>query len=291
VVDFFGPAFGFGDPEVARCEATLVVEEDFVKEAMDWRHPFFVRDGGNIGDVDAEVSGDIDLDLDAGGKNVPPNEGVDRMAMLIDEERAGGVLRAGKEGLERRERVMGFVDEQGALNFPEGRGVVVVVVAELIAIFEDAADFDAGEVDDSAGDPIASGFHDEQVFDFAFEWSYRSIGVDGSGLDIGDLVVAPGVGHIDSGVLFAFFGEDFDACVDHVVVKRIVGDFFDVEVNGGGTRGLGVGGHFELVGGGGLELGEQAGWRCKGEEQESGCRDAILAQGLADKGGERAHDG
>jgi len=76
-----------------------------------------------------------------------------------------------------------------------------------------------------------------------------------------------------------------------VVVKRIVGDFFDVEVNGGGTRGLGVGGHFELVGGGGLELGEQAGWRCKGEEQESGCRDAILAQGLADKGGKRAHDG
>jgi hypothetical protein len=40
-----------------------------------------------------------------------------------------------------------------------------------------------------------------------------------------------------------------------VIVHLIVGSFFDVEVDGGGSGGFGVGGHLQLFVGGLLELG------------------------------------
>jgi hypothetical protein len=41
----------------------------------------------------------------------------------------------------------------------------------------------------------------------------------------------------------------------------VVGNFFDVEVDGGGTRGFGVGGHLEFFLGWLLELSDEQGWR------------------------------
>jgi hypothetical protein len=50
---------------------------------------------------------------------------------------------------------------------------------------------------------------------------------------------------------------------------RIVGDFHYVEIDGGGSGSLGVGGHFEFFVGGLLELGAEEGRRYESEEQET----------------------
>ena len=61
------------------------------------------------------------------------------MAVFIDQEAAGLVLDAGQECFEGRKGIMRLVDEVGALNLPKRRRVVVVVVAQFVAILEDAA--------------------------------------------------------------------------------------------------------------------------------------------------------
>jgi hypothetical protein len=60
-------------------------------------------------------------------------------------------------------------------------------------------------------------------------------------------------------------------------VKRIVGDFFDVEVDGSRARSLGVGGHLQFFAGGLLELGENQGWRRNGEEHKQMTRENANA--------------
>ena len=52
-----------------------------------------------------------------------------------------------------------------------------------------------------------------------------------------------------------------------MVVERIVGDFLDIKVDGGGSGSFGVGGHLEFFGGGLLELGEHEGRRREGKKK------------------------
>lgn len=53
---------------------------------------------------------------------------------------------------------MRIADEVGLLDIPKGRGKVIVVVAQLIAVFEDGADFDAGQGKDLAVKLFVFGF-------------------------------------------------------------------------------------------------------------------------------------
>jgi hypothetical protein len=50
-------------------------------------------------------------------------------------------------------------------------------------------------------------------------------------------------------------------------MQRVVGDFLDVEIDGGGARGFGVGGHLQFFVGGLLELCDQEGRRGEGKKQ------------------------
>jgi len=90
--------------------------------------------------------------MDVRRENRPPDKGIDLVAMFVNQNPAGRVLQAGQKCFEGREGVVGLVDEIGPLNLPEGGGVVVVVVTELIAVFKNAADFDAGQSKHHAAD-------------------------------------------------------------------------------------------------------------------------------------------
>jgi len=92
--------------------------------------------------------------------------------------------------------------------------------------------------------------------------------VNGARLDIGDLGFVAPVGDGHGGQVLAFFGEHLDAGVISLEMKGIAGGFLNVKVDGGCAGGLGVGGHFEFVGGGLLELGGQEGGRSQQQERE-----------------------
>jgi len=63
--------------------------------------------------------------------------------------------------------------------------------------------------------------------------------VDGAALDVVDLEFSALVGNADCRLFLAFFGEDLDALVIGVEVKRIVGCLFAIEIDGGGAGALG----------------------------------------------------
>src|SRR5271157_2880413 len=136
----------------------------------------------------------------------------------------------------------------------------------LEAIFDDAADLDAGQGEDYGVDLVVLGLEVHQVGGLDGEWNDGSVGMDGAALDVGDGVDAMhNRGSPDSGEFLSLLLEHFDALVIAFEVVGNVGDLFAVEVNGGGARGFGIVGHFEFFGGGLLELSEQEGWRGDGE--------------------------
>jgi hypothetical protein len=67
---------------------------------------------------------------------------------------------------------------------------------------------------------------------------------------------------------FALFGEDFDTGVIALEVQIAVRNLGDIEIDGGGAGGFGVGGHFQFFVGGLLELGAEEDWGGEDEEQE-----------------------
>jgi hypothetical protein len=140
----------------------------------------------------------------------------------------------------------------------------------LEAVFEDAADLDAGKSEDHLVDLKGIGLEVHQVGWLGGEGDDGSIGVDGAALDVGHLEVAVLVRNVDGCLLLAFLGEDLDALVVAVEVERIVGCFFAIEVDGGGAGGLGVGGHLEFIVGGLLELGAEEGWGGKPTKKQEG---------------------
>jgi hypothetical protein len=92
--------------------------------------------------------------------------------------------------------------------------------------------------------------------------------MDGAALNVSDFVDSMLEGDADGGQLLAFLGEDLDALVVGPGAACIVGDFFAIKIDGGGSGGLGVVGHLQFFGGGLLELGTQMGWGCEDGEAE-----------------------
>ena len=166
---------------------------------------------------------------------------------------------------------------------------MVIVVADLIAVFEDAADFDIGEIECHFSEGGFAGFFDEQVLGPSRKGDDGSVGVDGARLDVSDLESFTQIWDLNGGEIFALFREHLDSGVNAAEVQRVVGDFLDVEVDGGGTGCFGVGGHLELFLGGLLELGAHEDWRDEGEEKEDGGV-AMLIEYQAEKGWNKAHD-
>jgi hypothetical protein len=90
--------------------------------------------------------------------------------------------------------------------------------------------------------------------------------VDCTALDVGDLERTTLVGNGDSGQFFSLFSENLDALVIAVEVERVVGGLFTVEVDGRGSRRLGILRHLQFLVGGRLELGAEQGWGCNDGE-------------------------
>ena len=78
--------------------------------------------------------------------------------------------------------------------------------------------------------------------------------MDGPALDFSDLAATLEVGHFDRCQILAFFSQHLDACIETLIVQRIVGDLLNIEVDGLRTRSLGIGRHLEFFVRGLLEL-------------------------------------
>ena len=280
VIHVFGPIFGFGLPVVGAAEGTDVVEVHLVQKAVDGRHPFFVGSGRDVGYVECYVAGGIVFELNSGREDGPPEHRVDLVSMLIGQIHAGLAGRAFLERGKRREGVMGLVNEVVFLELPERGGKVFVVVADVVAVLEDASNLHTGQCEDLARELGVAGFGDQQVFRLYFKGDYGSVGVYGAALDVGDLAVAADIGKLDGGELLALFLEHFDSGVVALIVKRVVGDFLEVEIDGGGAGGFGVVGHLELVGGGLMELSAEKGGCSKHEKQEYRQGKAMDSHGI-----------
>ncbi len=142
--------------------------------------------------------------------------------------------------------VMCLVNEIRLLDLPCRRGNHVVVIADLQPIFQDAADFDAGQREDHGVDLEALGLDVRQVGGLGRKRNDRAIRVDGAALDVGHLEAAALVGNADRRQLLALLGEHFDAHVVAVVVEIIVRFLFAIEVHRIGARRFGVGGHLQF---------------------------------------------
>ena len=226
---------------------------------MNRRHPLFVRDGRNIRHIQAVMPADVGFHAHALGQYRPPDQGMNDVSTPIDKRDAGRILDAGHELLVRRECVVRLVDKVRPLYLPIWRRVVVVVVANLVAVFQNAPHFDAGQGEDFAFELAVSALGDQQVFRLGGKRNHSSIRMDGAGDDVGDLGVAAQVGELDRGQFLALFLEHLDARVDALVVQRIVVDLLEVEIDGRGNRRLGVVRHLQFFGSGLLKLGASQG--------------------------------
>jgi hypothetical protein len=81
------------------------------------------------------------------------------------------------------------------------------------------------------------------------------IGMNGAAVDVGDFEVAALVWQLNRGQILALFLEYLDAGIETVVVEGVVGNLFEIQINGGGSRGLGVLRHGKFFLGGLLNLG------------------------------------
>jgi len=138
-----------------------------------------------------------------------------------------------------------------AVELNDGDVVVELACAEVIGI-----EGGTGSIDDLHGPDV-------------------ELGGTGEG-DIEESEVIAGAAFLLPDILSVFDGFEFVGfafrlslftAVVAVIVDGVIGDVFAVEVDGGGSGGLGVVGHLEFVGSGGLELREREGWEGEGKEQ------------------------
>ena len=148
-----------------------------------------------------------------------------------------------------------------------GETQAIVLVAELVAIFKDAAGFDLGQGEDLGLVLQGFGLDDQLLVGLAGEGDDGAIAVDGAALDVGDPEVAAGAGELHVAVLLALVAEDLEAHVDGLHVVLVVGEIFAVEVDGVSVGSRGLGGHLQLFGRGLLPIGGEGG-RGKSREKE-----------------------
>ena len=160
------------------------------------------------------------------------------------------------------------MDEIGPLYLPCRQVAPPIIAPEFHAVFEDAADLDAGQGEYDTIQLQAFGFEVDQIGGRGGQWNDGSIGVDGTALDLANLVDAVLVGNADRGQFLAFLGEHLDAVVNDVGMIGVIGGVLVVKVDSRRAWGFGVGGHFELFLGWLLKLSDEQGWRGQGEDQE-----------------------
>jgi hypothetical protein len=95
-----------------------------------------------------------------------------------------------------------------------------------------------------------------------------SVRLNGSGFDVRDVIHVFPIGELDGCKLLALVGEHLDARVEAMVLEIEVRNLTDVEINRRRAGGFGVGGHFQFVVCGLLELGAKEGRREKDKEQQ-----------------------
>ena len=211
------------------------------------------------------------------GQIPQPHERVDYAFVLILQIAAGRysqTFRAGHKALKGLKGIVRFVDKVRPLNLPVGRIVLIIIQLNLIAVLQDAANLDAGQIEDLAADLgcIAVSrlrLEEQQIFRLAGQRDDGTIRVDGAAFDIDDLGRAAQVRwNLHRGQFLALLGEHLDPGIEGLVVKRIVGDFLDVEVNRGRAGSLGIAGHLQLFRRGLLKLRAQKSWSDQEKKQE-----------------------
>ena len=228
-----------------------VVELDLPFEGVERWHPVVVGDGGDVSQVDSEVVLGVFHYGILRKTDCGPHEIAKNPALAVGD--VPGTVE------ERNPAVMSLVDEEGLLDLPLGGVDRFVVIANLEAVFEDAAHFGAGESEDHLIHLAGRGPGVHQIAGLGGEGDDGSVGVNSAAPDVADFEGSVQVRDVNGRQLLAFFREDLDAFVEGLVVERVVGGFFAVEVDGGGAGGLGVGGHLEFFASGLLELGEEQG--------------------------------
>ena len=81
---------------------------------------------------------------------------------------------------------MGFAGEEIGLDVPLGRDEPVILVADDVAVLDDAADLDVGQAEDLGLVLVVLALDDELFEGLAGEGDDGAVGVDGAACDIGD---------------------------------------------------------------------------------------------------------
>ena len=97
---------------------------------------------------------------------------------------------------------------------------------KLQAVFQNAADLDAGQCEDDSIFLEALGFQFHQIGRFGGEGNNGSIGVDSAALDLSDLIDAVLVRNADCGEFLALFREHLDALIEAAEVTLAVINLF-----------------------------------------------------------------
>ena len=131
-----------------------------------------------------------------------------------------------------------------------GSSKILVAVAQLVAVFDDAANLNVRHGEDLGHELDALCLLDELLVRLSGERDDGAVGMDGSALDVFDSETASvadaGKLQFDVAVLLAAIGEDLEAGVDAEHVELVVGGLFAEEIDGGGAGNLGLRGHGEL---------------------------------------------
>ena len=149
---------------------------------------------------------------------------------------------------------MRLVHEVAALDIPNRRTALIVVVTQIVAVLQNAPHLHAGQGEDLALNVPLARLLAEQVFWFCRERDDGPIGMNRAAFDVGDLPGTPQIGETDRGQLLAFLGKHLDPRVVALIMHRIVGDLLDIEIHRIGPGSLGVGGHLQFFGVWRLEL-------------------------------------
>jgi hypothetical protein len=91
--------------------------------------------------------------------------------------------------------------------------------------------------------------------------------MNGAAVDVGDFEIAALVWQLNRSQFLALFLQHLDARIEAVIVKGVVGNFFETQINGGGSWSLGVLGHPQLLFCGLLKLGMEHDRKGGGEDQ------------------------
>ena len=148
---------------------------------------------------------------------------------------------------------------ESRLYIPIRREEVVVVVAQLVTVLDDAANLNVRQSEDLGHLLEALGLLDQLLEGLAGEWDDSAIGMDGSACNLtyGISAVFCGVVlcELDVGHLLTAVGEHLEADIDAPHMEFVVRDLLFEKVDGGCAGDLWLGGHFEFLGGGDGPLG------------------------------------